>query len=253
MLQYIIDKLSFSKKNQYCERFKFPADNEIKKRDNNTGFPAGIIVAFYTQDTMYENEAKRMRASAQRLGLHVLTQPVLNAGTWVRNASLKAQFLADQRATHRGPLLYVDVDAVFHDDPWPALNLVNADIQVHYDDNGDLLSGTIWIADTIKAQQLLDEWALKCSSNPDDWDQMVLDKMIAADKLSNKNNYSVAKLPVEYCWIFDKQGNYSCKKIFIEHLQASREAKNKKNIFGFASRDLKRRRQRVLEIEEILF
>jgi hypothetical protein len=97
-------------------------------------------VAFYTKNSLYEFEARRMVSSARRLGLSVETTAFDSAGSWVRNASLKAAFLLEARQQHRGPLLYVDVDAVFHRNPWPQLSQYECDIAL-YRENGRCFRG----------------------------------------------------------------------------------------------------------------
>lgn len=252
MFTCILDKLRTWKSAHRSMLVEFPTDAQLKARTPLNNISSGLIVAFYTKDAIYEAEIRRMEASAKRLGLKVEAEAVESVGSWVRNASMKAQFLANQRTLHRGPLLYVDADAVFHDNPWPYLNTIHADIQVHYEPSGHLLSGTIWIADTDNAQKLLNEWAERCNVSPDEWDQLVLEKIIAEDREKSQQEYKISVLPLSYCWIFDKEDNEEINEVFIEHLQASREAKAKRRRFMIRKK-LKRRRQRTLEIERILF
>lgn len=231
----------------------FPDDSQLEScsvTDKNSLHP---VIGFYTKDPVYENEAKRMSASARRLGLNVITTPLTGTGDWVRNASMKAQFLADQRQSLKGSLLYVDVDAVFHRNPWPYLNSLNADIAVYYEASGRLLAGTIYIADTPAAQILLNEWKQRCNADPTIWDQIVLEQIIAEDSLSSEPKYRVSLLPVSFCWIFDKTDNDLVEKVYIEQLQASREMKKKTKLFGRISSNLRRRRERTQEIERIIF
>ncbi|HMF68387.1 MAG TPA: hypothetical protein VK602_12345, partial [Phyllobacterium sp.] len=126
----------------------FPSQSDLASRSNVAGSASGHIVAFFTTDSIYESEARRMIASASRLGLTVSTTSMQSAGSWVKNASMKAEFLLEERKAKRGPLLYVDVDAVFHRDPWPALVDYDCDISVYYHADGRLAGGTILINDT---------------------------------------------------------------------------------------------------------
>lgn len=232
---------------------RFPNNEEVKSYRIDERNKENFVVAFHTTDPIYSNEAKRMLASAQRLELKTDITPVQSTGEWVRNASMKAEFLAKQRTSHRGSLLYVDVDAVFHRNPWPLLAQLDTDIAVYYEENGRLLAGTIFIADTPSAQDLLNTWAKRCNVNPDIWDQVVLEEILAEDMLRTESQYRVARLPVSFCWIFDKSDNLSSSEIFIEHLQASRENSYKPNLFRPMKSRLKRRRDRIAEIENILF
>ncbi len=231
----------------------FPSNEEIKSQLVADHCKEHVVVAFYTTDPIYTNEARRMLASAQRLELKTDITPVKRAGEWVRNASMKAAFLSRQRTIHSGPMLYVDVDAVFHRNPWPQLTQLKADIAVYYEKSGRLLAGTIFIADTAAAQNLLDEWAKRCNASPDIWDQVILEEILAEDTLKTNPIYQIAILPVSFCWIFDKSDNSNTSEVFIEHLQASRESCNKKSFFRPMKSRLKRRRDRTLEIENILF
>ncbi len=210
---------------------------------------AGTIVAFYTKDSLYEFEARRMVSSARRLGLSVETTAVDSAGSWVRNASLKAAFLLEARRQHRGPLLYVDVDAVFHRNPWPRLSRYECDIAL-YRENGRLLSGTILLNDTPQTLHLLEEWKKRSDTNPEIWDQVVLQEILDQDQALETGVYSVEELPATFCWIFDRLSNVRDDHVFIEHLQASRQAKGTKK--RGRNKSLERRAARVETIEKIL-
>lgn len=213
----------------------------------------GMAVAFYTRDSIYETEKNRLLCSAERLGLPVDAQAIDSAGSWVRNASMKPGVLVAMRKKHVGPLLYVDVDAVFHRDPWPALARLDCDIAAYFEPDGHLLSGTLFINHTPAASALLQAWADACAASPEEWDQLVLERLLADDAASGEPRYRVGVLPVSYCWIFDKTDNALGDAVFIEHLQASREAKQQKRTFGRPGRAVRRRRDRVRAIEKILF
>jgi hypothetical protein len=209
---------------------------------------AGDIVAFFTVNSIYETEAARMVASAWRLGLSVHTWPFISTGSWVRNASVKPTFLLKQRESRRGALLYVDVDAVFHRDPWPVLSCMDCDIAV-YRERGRLLSGTILINDTPAARELLADWKRRCNENPEVWDQVALQELLDEDRLSDKPRYREGALSSAFCWVFDRVSNGKPGKVYIEHLQASREGSRAR---GQARKGLMRRHERVRTIERIL-
>lgn len=193
-----------------------------------------------------------MAHSAERLGLSVQATALPNAGSWVRNAGLKPGFLMQERAQLRGPLLYVDVDAVFHRNPWPELRKLDCDIAVYYEANGRLISATILINDTAEAALLLERWREGCLASSEVWDQLVLEQILAEDAASAHPRFRVVKLPVSFCWIFDRVENEHVSEVFVEQLQASREATKRKRWFGRIGKRLKRRRSRVYEIERIL-
>ncbi len=231
----------------------FPPDTVAADRQSGGATGAGVVVAFFTRNSIYEMEKNRLLRSAQRLGLAIDAEPIASSGSWVRNASMKPSVLVAMRRKHRGPMLYVDVDAVFHRDPWPALTELDCDIAAYYEPEGHLLSGTLFINQTPAAAALLQAWAQACAENPDEWDQRVLERLLADDAARAEPRYRLARLPVAYCWIFDKTDNAPCDEIYVEHLQASREATQRKRVFGRPVRAVRRRRDRVREIERILF
>lgn len=213
----------------------------------------GMTVAFYTKDSVYEAEKNRLVRSAERLGLPVDAEAIDSTGSWVRNASMKAGVLVAMRKKHVGPMLYVDVDAVFHRDPWPALAGLDCDIGAYFEPDGHLLSGTLFINHTPAAATLLQEWADACAASPDEWDQLVLERILADDAASAAPRFRLGILPVAYCWVFDKTDNALGESVYIEHLQASREARQQKRALGRVGRAVRRRRDRVRAIERILF
>lgn len=230
----------------------FPPDTVVPDRRSGGAVCAGVVVAFFTRDSIYETEKNRLLRSAHRLGLAIDAEPIASSGSWVRNASMKPSVLVAMRRKHSGPMLYVDVDAVFHRDPWPALAELDCDIAAYYEPEGHLLSGTLFINQTPAAAALLQAWAQACAENPDEWDQRVLERLLADDAARAEPRYRLARLPVAYCWIFDKTDNAPCDEIYVEHLQASREATQRKRVFGRPVRAVRRRRDRVRAIERIL-
>lgn len=190
-----------------------------------------------------------MAQTASRLGLAVETTAVDGAGSWVRNAALKPSFLLNARKSQRGPLLYVDVDAVFHKDPWPVLAEIDAHLGVFYSQEGNLISATIYLSDTPEVVDLLLQWKIACDNDPEIWDQVTLQEI-----LSNTDNahLTVERLPVSFCWVFDRFKNGQTDEVYIEQLQASRQATSKKRLFGRRTKRLVRRDERIKEIEKIL-
>ncbi|RXN87866.1 hypothetical protein C7R54_14855 [Achromobacter aloeverae] len=231
----------------------FPDPAELRRRSAAASQPMGLIAAFYTRDSVYEAEKDRFLRSAELLGLPTDIVAIESTGSWVRNAAMKPGILADLRRKHRGPLLYVDVDAVFHRNPWPELHTLDCDIAAYYEPEGHLLSGTLLINDTPAAAALLDAWAGACAADPQAWDQVVLERLVAQDAARAHPRYRLTRLPVAFCWIFDKTNNEPCAAVHIEHLQASREARQRKRLFGRPGKAVRRRRERAMAIERVLF
>lgn len=218
------------------------------------------VVAYHTDDELYRNEAKRMCASALRLGIKVKTTIVPSQGDWVKNTSFKSSYLLNERQLVHGPMLYVDVDAVFHRSPLAYLAQLDCDLAVHYDlGDGHLISATLFFQDTPAVAELLTKWHQQCQARPEVWDQKVLQDILEEDQQSSQPRYRVAQLPVGFCWVFDRENNLKADKqpVYIEQLQAGRMVDDKTQHRGkwFALRKSKvqRRLDRIQTIESILF
>lgn len=192
-----------------------------------------IIVSYYTINTPYENEAKKLIKSLDVLDLNYDVIGVLNLGNWQANTRFKAKFMEDMLNKHQGKnLLYVDSDAIVHSKPILFENCV-ADIAVRWQDfrwrKNECLSGTIFMANNNKTRELCQRWQkINLSEGPHakTFEQWNLGKVIAAmraeGKIIDKN------LPPEYTMIFDSmRAMYPNITPIIEHFQASRKFRNK--------------------------
>lgn len=207
----------------------------------------GTIVLFHTDDDLYKNEAERCIKYIEKLGLKYDATVIPKKSQWVENCAMKSKILLDARKRLRGPILYVDVDAVIHKDPWPYLSQYEGDLAVYFHSNGELMSGTILINDTQKAMCLLEEWVTLQDSSPLEWDQRVLEELISSyekNDNSGTRKINIQRLPPSFCYVFDKLYSSFYGEIFIEHLQASRQVKRP---LGSGS---VRRENRILEIHE---
>lgn len=218
------------------------------------------VVAYHTDDVFYTNEARRMTASAKRLGINVKTTVIPSKGGWEANTSFKSAYLQRERDLVSGAMLYVDVDAVFHRSPLTYLYQLDCDIAVYYDlGDGHLVSATLYLNDTAAVRKLLAEWNQQCKAHPEIWDQQVLQSIIEADQASEKPCYKVHHLPVGFCWIFDREDNLRAPQqdVFIEQLQAGRmvseELRSKGKWLTIRKSKVQRRIDRIKEIEDVLF
>nr|WP_246617467.1 putative nucleotide-diphospho-sugar transferase [Rhizobium populisoli] len=208
----------------------------------------GTIVAYYTQGTRYEREAHRMMASLSRLGLPIALSAVDDAGGWLANVRRKPHFLKERRNQLVGPLLYVDVDAVVHSDPWPYLHGYTGDIAVAGHHGKNYISGTILINDTEGARAFLEEWCSDQSSKPEAWDQHSLHDVVIANSMRSPQAFRVEHLPPAMCMVFDRRFSQPVTPV-IEHLQASREEKKAVDNEGVSALLLDKRHARLSELE----
>lgn len=192
-----------------------------------------IIVAYYTIDTPYENEAKKLIESINKLKLDYDVIGVSNFGNWQANTRFKAKFMEDMLNKHVGKnLLYVDSDAIIHSRPILFENY-EADIAVRWQDfrwrKNECLSGTIFMANNEKTRELCRRWQdINTSEGPnattfEQWNLgSVIKEMEAEGKIKTDN------LPPEYTMIFDSmRAMYPDIVPVIEHFQASRRLRSK--------------------------
>jgi len=170
----------------------------------------------------------------------------------VRTTLLKPTWIAPARKKHRGPLLYIDVDAYVHDNPWPCLEGLVSDMGAVVYPSGELNSATLWINDTPGAQTLLSVWAQGSGNRReldngtlrqvgDDSDQGVLRLIVEEEEKSDTPRFRFARLQPNLATIFDRLDAYRFGPITIEQLQVSREITRR-------DKRLARRRQRLAEL-----
>ena len=201
--------------------------------DSTSSLSDLIIVAYYTINTPYEDEAKKLIRSLNKLGLNHDVVGVPNLGNWQANTRFKAGFMTDMLNKHQGKnLLYIDSDAIVHSRPVLFENY-NADIAVRWQDfrwrQNECLSGTIFMANNDKTRELCSRWQkINRSEGPnattfEQWNLgSVIKQMESEGKLITKN------LPPEYTMIFDSmRAMYPDIVPVIEHFQASRTLRNK--------------------------
>lgn len=233
----------------------YPAAADIlDASEKNPQVHRGTVIAFHTPDEIYRTEAARLQATLEKVGLDFDITEVEPERDWVRTTHLKPQWMLEARERLSGPLLYIDVDAVVHSDPWEYLNLYDADLGVVYN-NGFLNSATVFIADSPDARRMLKAWADQSKETisdasqvlrqrGEDSDQSVFQEVVDREEELGESEATVARLPVNMAFIFDH--NYPDARygpVIIEQLQASREStKHEKR--------LARRRERLRELEQ---
>jgi hypothetical protein len=208
-------------------------ESTSQKNLNTADLSNLVIVAFYTLNTPYEDEAAKLIKSLNKLDLIHDVVGVPNLGGWQANTRFKAKFMEDMLNKHVGKnILYVDSDAIVHSRPVLFENYV-ADIAVRWQDfrwrKDECLSGTIFMANNDKTRELCRRWQrinLNEGPNATTFEQWnlgsVIKEMEAEGKIITKN------LPPEYTMIFDSmRAIYPDVIPVIEHFQASRKLRNK--------------------------
>ncbi len=191
------------------------------------------VISYYTSD--YKDDAARLRASLDALSIpHRITR-IATRGSWQANIAYKPAFIAKARYELRGPLVWIDADAIVRSYPHEFVDLADVkkispnpfDLAVHYRRGQELLSGTIWINDTHAVQALLSCWNWKQIDSPGVWDQKTLAEVIT----EVGPEIRVYDLPAAYTFIFDLMKTESPDvEPVIEHFQASRKTRRRERV-----------------------
>lgn len=229
-----------------------------------------IVVAYYTEGTPYEEEARIFRSSLERVGMEFRIVGIPDRGSWDANTAEKPKFIRRMRKALKGPIVYIDVDAFVHRDCssyFDGLTLKRTDFAAHWfagpakghdwsrncaclaggacDRPHRLLSGTLFFGDTKGARSILDVW---CGYNQlcqdAGWGSGGGQRNLWAIVTSQGERIRQAKLPGRYCYVFDKpQGYPAGEPRIIEHTIGSRDNRGPKQ------RKNAKRAARIRELE----
>lgn len=183
-----------------------------------------IYIAFYTIDTPYEEEAKKLEASLREFSLPYEIEAIPTLGSWQENTKYKAIFIQNMLFKHTGrAVVYLDCDAVIRERP-TLFDNIDCDIAVHYYESKnrpdrELLSGTLYVAPTENARRLIELWRYVNQEYPSRWEQKNL-----SIALKFMPEIKIYELPPTYCLIFDLMKDRG--RPVIEHFQASRRYKD---------------------------
>jgi len=190
-----------------------------------------LVIGYFTVDTPYEHEAEVLKVSLESVGYSYLICGIPNQGSWQKNTQIKAQFILCMLQEHPGkPLLYLDVDAIMVQPP-VLLDTICADIAaVHYTrPHGELLSGTLYLGNTIRCNALVRKWIsfneqypVTLPNGKDAWDQRTL--KMAIKRISG---LKFVELPQEYTWIVELTSRH-CPGLnpIILHTRGAKRFKN---------------------------
>jgi len=207
-----------------------------------------LVVSYYTLDTPYEAEAKRLERSLQAAGMPYRIHGVQSRGNWYDNTRAKPEILRKFRDEEKGPLFYVDADAWVHRDVTDELAGYGGDFALHHFRNREWLTGTILINDTDGAREGLRRWINVNRIKLQQGQTAGGGQANFATVINADDGPQVSYLPAKYCWIFDLSPRH-CEPCdpAIEHLQASRE--NRKTHLRGSVNAPRQRRIRQLEAQ----
>lgn len=184
-----------------------------------------VVVSFYTRNTPYEEQARGLVESIERLdGVPYCVVGIESAGSWEANCSLKPSFILQCLQELQRPVLWVDADARLNARPAVPEAF---DFAVHKYDGWEFASGTVYFAYNERSVRLLERWIELSRLRPLIWDQMLLDQAWA--DCVRDGRLVTGWLPEPYTHIFDNPAAEAHRAApVVTHYQASRTVVNKR-------------------------
>jgi hypothetical protein len=195
-----------------------------------------LYVSYYTKNTGYEIEIKRLHESLHRFGLEHEFVGIDDRGSWRSNIHARIQVLKDLLNKFDRDIVYIDADgAVIH---YPELfdnfkgdfGAVWLDREKYFPGiwqdsfygekpagKWEILGGTMYFQNNKRARAMLDAWE-KFDAPMD----TVLSQVHLFKAIDTVSGMKVVKLPDGYCQIFDIMA--MAGEPIIEHYQASRRS-----------------------------
>lgn len=190
-----------------------------------------LAVTFYTEGTGYQVEVQKLAASARAQDVPLVAYPVKPRGSWRANLNAKSETVLEAMADYpKLDVVFIDADAVIRHRPAIFDFLSTAqewDLGAHFyvnsrlDPGGELLSGTLWFANTAAGRAIVEAWDREGKAHPEIRHQKCLHRVLARDPAIR-----IYRLPASYTRIFDAPGMKGVEPV-IEHFQASRRLRNR--------------------------
>jgi hypothetical protein len=187
-----------------------------------------VWVSFYTE--RYAPDANELTHTLRAHGLEHCVEFRECRGSWAANQAQKPAHMLAMRQRFAGrSLVWVDADARVRRYPtllglMPALDI---DFAAHWFTRrgcnaAELLSGTLYVAATPRANELLLKWHELGFTFRNEWDQKLLARAVPSVAALR-----VHELPSAYTYIHDlSRAHYPGVEPIVEHMQRSREARH---------------------------
>lgn len=171
------------------------------------------FITYYTVDTPYEEKVEDLLRSLRALQLPYRALPLPDHGDWVSNCAAKPAAIRRLVEEVGLPIVWLDADCTVLRPPTLLLDPVqDHDVAAYVKPDGRVRSGLVYLADTEAARSLLTRWEALCKANPEEWDQVMLDRAIS------ETGCRLRKLPHEYCYLrgLDRE---PAAPVVVEHLR----------------------------------
>jgi len=183
-----------------------------------------IITSFYTPE--YVNEISTLIQSVRKYNLPydfqlIKALPLEGAQqnkNWSKNAYYKAEFLKEMLEKYPNKdIIWIDADAIICQNPVLFNKMPDCDIAIHFRDNVELLSGTIYLRNNEATKKLINLWIEENQKSKNFLEQKNLETAI----IKTQKEIKVFNLPATYCQIFDTMGQAG--EPVVKQMQASRK------------------------------
>jgi len=171
------------------------------------------IIAYHTNDDIYNNQIRRLKASA--VGCDYYIQRIEPLHTWDEAVNYKPEFILKCLNCFDCNLLYLDADAVIRSKP-VLLDTIDCDLAVHHYPADKLFAGTLYLRNCPEVKQLVIDWISEMKK----LGNVYLAEQTALDNVVSKSSLRIHELPPQYALIYDVMKKHG--PAIIEHFQASR-------------------------------
>ncbi len=182
-----------------------------------------IYTCFYSLGSLYEVEAARLRYSLDLLDLPHDLCGVPSMGDWRTNTQMTVRhILTMMEAYPDRPIVQLDADAIVMRTPTLFEDGLDCDVAGHFRRGHELLNGTLYIAPTEGARQVMEKYRDGVAAHPEHRNEQYW-LQVAVEELRDVVRFH--DLPPEYCWIPDIMRDDLPEGVtpIIQHHQASRE------------------------------
>jgi hypothetical protein len=198
-----------------------------------------VFVSFYTSN--YSARAEKLQKSLEALNLKHDIREIGDLGSFEANVSYKPRFIGEMMDAHpkSKAIVWLDADATVLSHPALFWAMWGIDLACHYREGVELLSGTMYWANTNKAKQIIANWCIAMDRGEGKGrfcpEQQVLQRHVV------DWNVELYDLPTEYCYIEDlPEKNDAGRKVapIIDQGSASRTERHRQT--GINSEPVKR-------------
>lgn len=194
-----------------------------------------IVVVLLTEGPYELEFSTHLLPSLQKFNIPYHIEVINSKGSWLKNVAQKPGAIYNVMEKYPNkdivcldadceilcyPELFDDIpeeyDIAFHTLEWNSWYKNNSNVK-------ELLSGTLWINNSLKTKELVKDWYFT-SNNYEMWEQKVLSSI-----LTERTDIKVYNLPLNYCYISTlpdgKEPYVKCDNIIIKHHNVSRKYK----------------------------